>query len=82
MKIADALHDFLYDQKFFVTFFENNVHVYRYLELCEIMSTKIVLKMTNFYLTITGTDLLIKKMNCDELLINGHINNIGIGNDK
>ena len=77
MKLAEALSDFLYDKKYFVSLFDNCVHVYRYLELLKITPLEIDLKMTDFVLKIYGNDLLITKMNKDEVLINGQIISIG-----
>lgn len=81
MRLMDALSDFLYDKKYFISFFESNLHIYRYKELKNISSTKIELIMDGFTLKITGNNLLIKQMNKEEILIVGQIINIGKTNE-
>ena len=78
MKLMDALSDFLYDKNYFINIFDNNIHVYRYLELSKLSSKEIILKMDGFTLNISGDSLFIKQMDKDELLINGLITNIGL----
>ena len=78
MKLMDALNDFLYDKSYFIALFDDNIHIYRYIELQKLSSEEIVLKMDKFNLIITGKKLYIKQMNKEELFINGHIINIGI----
>lgn len=78
MRLMDALSDFLYDKNYFINIFDNNIHIYRYLELKKLSSKEIILKMEGFTLNINGDNLFIRQMNKDEILINGQISNIGI----
>ena len=77
MKLANALSNFLYDKNYFVTIFDSNIHIYKYLELIKLTSNVIVLRMDGFDLQITGEDLTIIQMNKEELLITGKVLNIG-----
>ena len=77
MKIANALSNFLYDKQYFVTMFDDYLHIYKYQELIKLTSTMIVLKMDNFELKIIGQDLTIVQMNTEEVLITGLILEIG-----
>ena len=71
MKFANALSDFLYDKKYFITVFDNNVHVFRYIELLKLSSSEINIRMNDFILSIKGKDLMISQMNNEEMLITG-----------
>ncbi len=77
MKIANALSNFLYDKKYFVTIFDNCLHIYKYQELLKLTSTVIIVKMEEFELRIVGQDLTIVQMNNEEILIMGLILDIG-----
>lgn len=78
MKIVDNIKTFLYDQNYFVSFFNNNVHIFNYLDLRSFTEDEIVLNMDGFLLAVKGKDLKITKMENREIIINGDINNIGI----
>jgi len=42
MKFYNALSDFLYDKNYFITIFENNIHIYKYIELTRLTSEEII----------------------------------------
>lgn len=73
MKFYNALSDFLYDKNYFITIFENKIHIYRYLELSKLTSKEIHLKLPEFNLLIEGKNLIIIQMNNEELIIQGDI---------
>ena len=73
MKFYNALSDFLYDKNYFITIFENKIHIFRYLELTKLLSTEIVLNLENFKLQINGTNLVVSQMNNEEIIIEGNI---------
>lgn len=77
MHIKDNLINFLYDKEYFITIYENFIHIFNYQELVSLSSKKIVLKLAKFSLTIHGENLFITKMLPNELLIKGTINNVG-----
>jgi len=73
MKFYNALSDFLYDKKYFITIFDIKLHLFRYTQLNKLTSTEIILKMPDFKLIINGDALLICQMNKEEMLIQGNI---------
>ena len=71
MHIKDTLVNFLYDKEYFISIYDNFIHVFNYKEL-------IILKLDKFKLEIKGEDLFITKMMPNEILIRGVIKNVGI----
>ena len=78
MHIVNNIKNFLYDQKFFVSFWNNNVHIFNYLKLVSFNDFEIKLKMEEFDLRVLGAHLKITKMEEKELIINGTIKNIEV----
>ena len=78
MHIKDTLINFLYDKEYFISIYDNFIHVFNYKELISLTSKLIVLKMDKFSLEIKGEDLFITKMMPNEILIKGKIKNVGI----
>ncbi len=77
MHMKDNLINFLYDKNYFLTFYDNNLYIFNYLELIELGKEKIVIKMPNFTITIIGSDLYISRLLPKEILIVGKLANIG-----
>lgn len=78
MHIKDTLINFLYDKDYFISIYDNYIHVFNYKDLISLTSKLIVLKMDKFSLEIKGEDLFITKMMPNEILIKGKIKNVGI----
>lgn len=76
VKIFDALANYLYDKKFFIAFFDDNLYIYKYKEVVFLSTNKIIIEFELFNMQITGNDLIIIKMNNEELMIKGQINEI------
>ncbi|MBE6148811.1 MAG: hypothetical protein E7167_04940 [Firmicutes bacterium] len=76
MKFYNALSEFLYDKNYFITIFEDKLHVYRYNQLIKLSSKEIILSLTAFQLVISGRDLIISQMNNEELIIQGNITDV------
>ena len=78
MHIKDTLINFLYDKKYFISIYDDFIHVFNYKELISLTSKLIILKMDKFNLEIKGDNLFIIKMFTNEILIKGTIKNVGI----
>ena len=76
MHMKDNLVNFLYDREYFITIYNEHIHVFNYKELVSLNSNKIILKLEQFSLTIKGKDLFIKKMLPNEILIMGMIESV------
>ncbi len=77
LNIKNTIIDFLYDKKYFITMYENYLYIYNFQEIITLTNELIMLSIENFKLKITGNDLKIKKINSNELLIEGNIINLG-----
>ena len=77
MHIKESLINFLYDKEYFISIFENYIHVFNFRELKSLSSKKIILKLDTFTLDIEGNDLFITKMLPNEVLIKGTISKVG-----
>ncbi len=73
MLIKDNIKNYLYDKNYFITIFDNYIHVYNYLKLNDFRNDYIKLSFHNFILLIEGDHLFITKMLKNELLIKGEI---------
>ena len=71
--MVDNIKNFLYDQKYFISFFDNSIHVFNYIDLIELTTTKIVLKLELFNVVIKGKNLKVKQMVEKELVVTGEI---------
>ncbi|MBS5805752.1 MAG: YabP/YqfC family sporulation protein [Firmicutes bacterium] len=78
MHIKDTLVNFLYDKEYFISIYNNFIHVFNYKELISLTSKLVILKLDKFKLEIKGEDLFITKMMSNEILIRGVIKNVGI----
>ena len=78
MHIKDTLVNFLYDKEYFMSIYNNFIHVFNYKELISLTSKLVILKLDKFKLEIKGEDLFITKMMSNEILIRGVIKNVGI----
>ena len=78
MHIKDILVNFLYDKEYFISIYDNFIHVFNYKELISLTSKLVILKLDKFKLEIKGEDLFITKMMSNEILIRGVIKNVGI----
>lgn len=78
MHIKDTLVNFLYDKEYFISIYNNFIHVFNYKELISLTSKLVILKLDKFKLEIKGEDLFITKMTSNEILIRGVIKNVGI----
>lgn len=82
MHIKDNLINFLYDKNYFITLYEDYIHIFNYQELISLTNKLILLKMPKFQLEIKGENLFIVKMFPNELLIKGLITKVGMSYEK
>lgn len=78
MHIKDNLINFLYDKEYFISIYNNYIHIFNYKELITLSNSLMILKLDQFNLEITGESLFITKMMPNEILIKGKIKNVGI----
>lgn len=73
MNLINNIKSFLYDEDYFISIYENNIHLYGYKKIIKFEETELVFEFHNFILIIKGDKFLVKRMMPNEILINGAI---------
>ncbi len=76
MNLRNNIKNFLYDKQYFISNFEDNIHVYNYEKIIKAKIDIIILEFDKFTLNIKGEKLLIKKLFKNEILIEGKIKSL------
>ena len=77
MNLKESLVNFLYDKNYFINIYDDYIHVFNFQELISLSDKKIILSLEKFKVEITGSNIIIKKMSKNEILIKGIINKVG-----
>lgn len=78
MNLFNNIKTFLYDKTYFITFYEEAVHIYGYEEILKFNEDILVFKFKTFKLILKGNDFLVKKLLDKEILVYGLINNMSV----
>lgn len=76
MKLIDKLDRYLTDTEYKIIIKENKINIINHIEIKDFTSKKIVIKHRQGITTITGNNLVVSKMQDNEILIIGDIQNI------
>ena len=76
MNIINKISNYIREYNFQLIYLKNMVNVINYEEIREFTDTLIVIKDKNNLYKITGKNLVVSKMQDNEILITGVINNI------
>ena len=76
MNIINKISNYIREDNFQLIYLKNMVNVINYKEITEFTDTLIVIKDKNNLYKITGKNLVVSKMQDNEILITGVINNI------
>lgn len=76
MKLFDCLDRYLVDRQYKITICGNSVHIINYLEIEDFSSTRVVIRHEKGKTILLGTDLVVSKMQDEELLIVGKLKSI------
>ena len=71
--MLDIFKSYLKKEEYYVILYSNYIYIYNYNEIKKFTDTFICLELNKFTLNIIGNDLLITKMEKNELLIKGNI---------
>ena len=72
----EIFKNYLKKEKYYIILYSNYVYVYRYVDIIKFTEKYVSLKLENMILNIYGIDLLIVKLEKEELLIKGNINKL------
>ena len=73
LHFKEYFQNYLYELDYFITIYENNLHVYNYQKLTKLSEQEIILNINNKKVIINGNNLKIKQMTKQELLIYGEV---------
>ena len=76
MKIFNKLDRYITDKTYKIIIKHNTINIINYIEIKDFSNTKIVINNTNGITTIIGKNLVVSKMQDNEVLITGIIKNI------
>ena len=74
--MLEMFRNYLKSEEYYIVLYSNYIYIYNYLDIIKFTDTYISLKLKSFKLNVYGIDLLISKMECDELLIKCIINKV------
>lgn len=76
MKILDYLDRYLVDRDYRITVYPNRIHIMNYLKVEDFSNTKVVIRYEEGVTTIIGTELVVSRMQDEELFITGKVQSI------
>ena len=74
--MLEIFRSYLKNEDYFVTMYSNYIYIYKYQEIIKFTNNIISIKLKDLLLNIIGNNLLITKMEKNELLIKGNINKL------
>ena len=77
-KNINKLRNYIIDNEFRITFFENRIHIMNYQELLSLKTEKIRIQAPHFEVSLIGENLILVKMLDDEILIQGTLTRMEI----
>lgn len=76
MDIFNKLDRYLIDKEYKIIIKNNYLNIINYKEIKDFSSTKIIISSNNSLTTITGENLVVSKMQDNEILITGQIKTV------
>lgn len=70
------MKNFLMDFDYYIDIYEDNIHIFNYIDILRLNETEITLSMNGFKLQITGENFTVKRLEKREILIQGKIDNV------
>lgn len=74
--LINKFKNYLSDSKLKIIIYDNKINIVNYLDIIEIEKNKMIIKSFDKNIIIIGTDMFLKKLQDDELLIIGNINKL------
>ena len=74
--MLEIFNNALRNNNYYICMYPNYIYIYNYQEILNFNNDIITIKIDNFNLKIKGSNLHIKKMENNELLINGIISGV------
>ena len=74
--MLEIFKNYLNKENYYIILYSNYIYIYKYIDIVKFTDTFISLKLNSFKLNIYGIDLLITKLENEELSIKGNINKV------
>ena len=71
--MLEIIKSYLNKEEYYIIIYSNFIYVYKYIDILKFTDSFISLKLDKFKINISGSDLLITKLEKRELLIKGNI---------
>lgn len=71
-----TMKNFLMDFDYYIDIYEDNIHVFNYIDILRLNETEITFAMNGFKLQITGENFTVKRLEKREILIQGKMDNV------
>lgn len=71
--MLEIFKNYLNKEDYYIVLYSNYIYIYKYLDIIKFTDKFISLKLNKLTINIYGTDMLITKMEKNELLIKGNI---------
>ena len=71
--MLEIFKNYLNKEEYYVVLYSNYIYIYKYLDIIKFTDKFISLKLNKLTINIYGTNMLITKMEKNELLIKGNI---------
>ncbi len=82
MHLKDTLVNFICEQNYYFSFYNNSCYLYNYKKVIAINENQTIFQFDGFHLDISGRDFSVEKMTKQEILIKGIIEDIKITYEK
>ena len=73
MNIFNKLDRYITDKEYKMIIKKDQINIINYIEIKDFSSTKIIIKTPDNIITVTGSNLVVSKMQDNEVLITGSI---------
>ena len=71
--MLEILKNYLKKEQYYIILYSNYIYIYKYLDILKFTEKFISLKLNKMIINIYGDDMLITKLEKEELLIKGQI---------
>lgn len=82
MNLLSNIKKFLYDQRYFISVFDDSIYLYGYEKILKFAKNEIIVQFSGFKISLKGDALSVKKMLKNEILVSGLIDMVNIYDRK
>ncbi len=76
MQLQNRIRSFLIDKNYYIDIYDEEIHVFHYIDILKLQSDEIILQMDGFRLILMGEDFRVKRLENQEILIQGMLENL------